>query len=122
MTIDNKKEIITIKIEKDLKDKIINQSNIENKSVSKFIRDSINNELTDIDISKNQSHLYNILDTIIKNILDEKFITINTILKSLYIKQELIINLLKTFDENEFEPEIEEFTTTYLEDNLRTIL
>ena len=122
MTIDNKKEIITIKIEKDLKDKIINQSNIENKTISEFIRDSINKELTDIEISKNQSHLYNILDTIIKNILDEKFITINTILKSLYIKQELIINLLKTFDENEFEPEIEEFTTTYLEDNLRTIL
>ena len=122
MTIDNKKEIITLKIEKDLKDKIINQSNIENKSVSEFIRDSINNELTDIDISKNQSHLYNILDTIIKNILDEKLITINTILKSIYIKQELIINLLKTFDENEFEPEIEKFTTTYLEDNLRTIL
>ena len=122
MTIDNKKEIITLKIEKDLKDKIINQSNIENKSVSEFIRDSINNELTDIDISKNQSHLYNILDTIIKNILEEKFITINTILKSLYIKQELIINLLKTFDENEFEAEIEKFTTTYLEDNLRTIL
>ena len=122
MTIDNKKEIITLKIEKDLKDKIINQSNIENKTISEFIRDSINNELTDIDISKNQSHLYNILDTIIKNILDEKFITINTILKSLYIKQELIINLLKTFDENEFEPEIEKFTTTYLEDNLRTIL
>lgn len=122
MTIDNKKEIITLKIEKDLKDKIINQSNIENKTISEFIRDSINNELTDIEISKNQSHLYKILDTIIKNILDEKFITINTILKSLYIKQELIINLLKTFDENEFEPEIEEFTTTYLEDNLRTIL
>ena len=122
MTIDNKKEIITLKIEKELKDKIINQSNIENKTVSEFIRDSINKELTDIDISKNQSHLYKILDTIIKNILDEKFITINTILKSLYIKQELIINLLKTFDEDEFEPEIEEFTTTYLEDNLRTIL
>lgn len=122
MTIDNKKEIITIKLEKELKDKIINQSNIENKTISEFIRDSINKELTDIEISKNQSHLYNILDTIIKNILDEKFITINTILKSLYIKQELIINLLKTFDENEFEPEIEEFTTTYLEDNLRTIL
>jgi len=122
MTIDNKKEIITLKIEKDLKDKIINQSNIENKTISEFIRDSINKELTDIEISKNQSHLYNILDTIIKNILDEKLITINTILKSLYIKQELIINLLKTFDENEFEPEIEKFTTTYLEDNLRTIL
>ena len=122
MTIDNKKEIITIKIEKELKDKIINQSNIEDKTISEFIRDSINKELTDIEISKNQSHLYNILDTIIKNILDEKLITINTILKSIYIKQELIINLLKTFDENEFEPEIEKFTTTYLEDNLRTIL
>ena len=122
MTIDNKKEIITLKIEKELKDKIINQSNIENKTISEFIRDSINKELTDMEISKNQSHLYNILDTIIKNILDEKFITIKTILKSLYIKQELIINLLKTFDENEFEPEIEKFTTTYLEDNLRTIL
>ena len=122
MTIDNKKEIITLKLEKELKDKIINQSNIEDKTISEFIRDSINKELTDIEISKNQSHLYNILDTIIKNILDEKLITINTILKSLYIKQELIIYILKTFDENEFESKIDEFTTTYLEDNLRTIL
>lgn len=122
MNIDKTQEMITIKVDKTFKERIIKQSNMEDKSVSEFIRDLINNELTRNDILKNQSYLLEVLDTIIKNIIDEKMNTINKILESLYLKQELIIYLLKTFDEDNFENEIEEFTTSYLGDNLRTIL
>ncbi len=122
MIIDKNQEMITIKVDKTFKERIIRQSNMEDKSVSEFIRNLINNELTRVDISKNQSYLSEILEIIIKNIIDEKLNTINKILESLYLKQELIIYLLKTFDKDNFEEEIEEFTTTYLEDNLRTIL
>ena len=121
MIIDKNKEMITIKVNKLFKDKIIEQSKIINKSVSEFIRDSINNELTNNDIAQNQSYLYGTLDTIINNILEEKLIAINKILKLIYIQNELLLHLLKTFDDNNFEEEIEEFTTTYLGDNLRTI-
>lgn len=122
MIIDKNQEMITIKVDKTFKERIIKQSSMEDKSVSEFIRNLINNELTRNDISKNQSYLSEILEIIIKNIMDEKLNTINKILESLYLKQELIIYLLKTFDKDNFEEEIEEFTTTYLEDNLRTIL
>lgn len=122
MIIDKNQEMITIKVDKTFKERIIRQSNMEDKSVSEFIRNLINNELTRVDISKNQSYLSEILEIIIKNIIDEKLNTINKILESLYLKQELIIYLLKTFDKDNFEEEIEEFTTTYLEDSLRTIL
>lgn len=122
MIIDKNQEVITIKVDKTFKERIIKQSNMEDKSVSEFIRNLINNELTRNDISKNQSYLSEVLEIIIKNIMDEKLNTINKILESLYLKQELIIYLLKTFDKDNFEEEIEEFTTTYLEDNLRTIL
>lgn len=121
MIIDKNKEMITIKVNKLFKDKITEQSKMLNKSVSEFIRDSINNELTNNDIAQNQSYLYCTLDTIINNILDEKLIAINKILKLIYIQNELLLHLLKTFDDNNFEEEIEEFTTTYLGDNLRTI-
>lgn len=121
MIIDKNKEMITIKVNKLFKDKIIEQSKMLNKSVSEFIRDSINNELTNNDIAQNQSYLFGTLDTIINNILDEKLIAINKILKLIYIQNELLLHLLKTFDDNNFEEEIEEFTTTYLGDNLRTI-
>lgn len=122
MIIDKNQEMITIKVDKTFKERIIKQSSMEDKSVSEFIRNLINNELTRNDISKNQSYLSEVLEIIIKNIMDEKLNTINKILESLYLKQELIIYLLKTFDKDNFEEEIEEFTTTYLEDNLRTIL
>lgn len=122
MNIDKTQEMITIKVDKTFKERIIKQSNMEDKSVSEFIRDLINNELTRNDILKNQSYLSEVLDIIIKNIIDEKMNTINKILEALYLKQELIIYLLKTFDEDNFENEIEEFTTSYLGDNLRTIL
>ncbi len=122
MIIDKNQEMITIKVDNFFKERIIKQSSIEDKSVSEFIRNLINNELTRSDISKNQSYLSEILEIIIKNIMDEKLNTIHKILESIYLKQELIIYLLKTFDKDNFEEEIKEFTTTYLEDNLRTIL
>lgn len=122
MIIDKNQEMITIKVDKTFKERIIKQSSMEDKSVSEFIRNLINNELTRSDISKNQSYLSEILEIIIKNIMDEKLNTIHKILESIYLKQELIIYLLKTFDKDNFEEEIKEFTTTYLEDNLRTIL
>ncbi len=121
MIIDKNQEMITIKVDKTFKERIIKQSSMEDKSVSEFIRNLINNELTRNDISKNQSYLSEVLEIIIKNIMDEKLNTINKILESLYLKQELIIYLLTTFDKDNFEEEIEEFTTTYLGDNLRTI-
>lgn len=99
MIIDKNKEMITIKVNKLFKDKIIEQSKLLNKSVSEFIRDSINNELTNNDIAQNQSYLYGTLDTIINNILDEKLIAINKILKLIYIQNELLMHLLKTFDD-----------------------
>lgn len=122
MIIDKSKEIITIKVDKSLKDKIIAKAKLDDKSLSEYIRDSINNELTNNDISKNQSYLSKVLDIIIKNIFDEKMNTINHILESLYLKQELIIYLLKELDENHFEKEIDEFTKSYLGNNQRTIL
>lgn len=122
MIIDKTKELITIKVDKPFKEKIIEQASIQDKTLSEFIRNAISNELTNNDISKNQSYLSEVLDTIIKNIIDEKIKTINHILESIYLKQELIIYLLKTFDEDSFESEIEEFTTSYFGDNLRTIL
>lgn len=122
MIIDKTKELITIKVDKPFKERIIEQANIQDKTLSEFIRNAISNEITNNDISKNQSYLSEVLDTIIKNIIDEKIKTINHILESIYLKQELIIYLLRTFDEESFESEIEEFTTSYLGDNLRTIL
>ena len=76
---------------------------------------------TNDDISKNQSYILKVLDSIIQNIFDEKNKSINNILEAIYLKQELIIYLLKTLDDGHFEKEINDFTTTYLGDNLRTI-
>lgn len=122
MIIEENKGIITIKIEKSLKEKINNKAKEYDKTLSEYIRDAIDNELTNDDISKNQSYLSIILDSIIKNIIEEKFNTISQILESLYLKQELIIYLLKTNNDDDFENKINEFTTSYLGDNLRTIL
>ena len=79
-------------------------------------------ELTNLDITKNQSYLSNVLDIIIKNILDEKLQAINKILESLYLKQELIIFILNKINGSTLDNEIKEFTTTYLGDNQRITL
>ena len=79
-------------------------------------------ELTNLDIIKNQSYLSNVLDIIIKNILDEKLQAINKILESLYLKQELIIFILNKINGGTLDNEIKEFTTTYLGDNQRITL
>lgn len=75
-----------------------------------------------MDITKNQSYLSNVLDIIIKNILDEKLQAINKILESLYLKQELIIFILNKINGGTLDNEIKEFTTTYLGDNQRITL
>ena len=75
-----------------------------------------------MDITKNQSYLSNVLDIIIKNILDEKLQAINKILESLYLKQELIIFILNKINGSTLDNEIKEFTTTYLGDNQRITL
>ena len=75
-----------------------------------------------MDIIKNQSYLSNVLDIIIKNILDEKLQAINKILESLDLKQELIIFILNKINGGTLDNEIKEFTTTYLGDNQRITL
>ena len=75
-----------------------------------------------MDIIKNQSYLSNVLDIIIKNILDEKLQAINKILESLYLKQELIIFILNKIYGGTLDNEIKEFTTTYLGENQRITL
>ena len=79
-------------------------------------------ELTNLDITKNQSYLSNVLDIIIKNILDEKLQAINKILESLYLKQELIIFILNKINGSTLDNEIKEFTATYLGENQRITL
>ena len=109
-------------MDKDFKDKITKQSSLEDKTISEYIRNLVNNELTKYEISQNQSYLYETLNTIINNILNEELNQVHKILETIYLKQELLIYLLKKFDNNNFEKEIEEFTTLYQGDNLRTIL
>ena len=79
-------------------------------------------KLTNLDITKNQSYLSNVLDIIIKNILDEKLQAINKIVESLYLKQELIIFILNKINGWTLDNEVKEFTTTYLGDNQRITL
>ena len=109
-------------MDRNLKDKINEKINNEEMNISEYIRDLVNNDLTNDDISKNQSYLYKTLNTIIDNILNERLNAITEIIKAIYLKQELIVFLLKTFDNDKFSEEIEEFTTSYQGDNLRTIL
>lgn len=101
---------------------MINEAQIQDKNTSEFIRDAVLNELTNLDITKNQSYLSNVFDIIIKNILNEKLQTIDKILESLYLKQELIIFILNKINGGTLDNEIKEFTTTYLGDNQRITL
>lgn|GEM_PF-2269543 len=90
-------------------------------NVSEFIRYITNKEVTNNDIYKNQSYLSDILTLIITNIIEEKTSTINHTLKQIYLKQELIIEILKSITEGDIDSIIKDFTTTYLGENLRTI-
>lgn len=90
-------------------------------NVSEFIRYITNKEVTNNDIYKNQSYLSDILTLIITNVIEEKTSTINHTLNQIYLKQELIIEILKSITEGDIDSIIKDFTTTYLGENLRTI-
>ena len=106
-------EAITIRIDNELKNKIMECSSELDMSLSEFIRYSIKNEISRNDISKNQSYLVDVLDTIIKNIIQENNQAINEILESIYLKQEFIIYLLGKLDY---------FTMSYLGDDSQRII
>lgn len=115
-------EAITIRIDNELKNKIMECSNELDMSLSEFIRYSIKNEITRNDISKNQSYLVDVLDTIIKNIIQENNQAINEILESIYLKQEFIIYLLGKYNSIDLEEELDNFTMSYLGDDSQRII
>lgn len=115
-------ETITIRIDNELKNKIMECSSELDMSLSEFIRYSIKNEISRNDISKNQSYLVDVLDTIIKNIIQENNQTINEILESIYLKQEFIIYLLGKYNSINLEEELDYFTMSYLGDDSQRII
>lgn len=115
-------EAITIRIDNELKNKIMECSSELDMSLSEFIRYSIKNEISRNDISKNQSYLVYVLDTIIKNIIQENNQTINEILESIYLKQEFIIYLLGKYNSINLEEELDYFTMSYLGDDSQRII
>lgn len=115
-------EAITIRIDNELKNKIMECSSELDMSLSEFIRYSIKNEISRNDISKNQSYLVDVLDTIIKNIIQENNQAINEILESIYLKQEFIIYLLGKYNSINLEEELDYFTMSYLGDDSQRII
>ena len=115
-------EAITIRIDNELKNKIMECSSELDMSLSEFIRYSIKNEISRNDISKNQSYLVDVLDTIIKNIIQENNQAINEILESIYLKQEFIIYLLGKYNSINLEEELDNFTMSYLGDDSQRII
>ena len=115
-------EAITIRIDNELKNKIMECSNELDMSLSEFIRYSIKNEITRNDISKNQSYLVDVLDTIIRNIIQENNQVINEILESIYLKQEFIIYLLGKYNSIKLEEELDNFIMSYLGDDSQRII
>ena len=115
-------EAITIRIDNELKNKIMECSNELDMSLSEFIRYSIKNEITRNDISKNQSYLVDVLDTIIRNIMQENKQVINENLESIYLKQKFIIYLLGKYNSINLEEELDNFTMSYLGDDSQRII
>ena len=115
-------EAITIRIDNELKNKIMECSSELDMSLSEFIRYSIKNEISRNDISKNQSYLVGVIDTIIKNIIQENNQVINEILESIYLKQEFIIYLLGKYNSINLEEELDNFTMSYLGDDSQRII
>lgn len=115
-------EAITIRIDNELKNKIMECSSELDMSLSEFIRYSIKNEISRNDISKNQSYLVDVLDTIIRNIMQENKQVINENLESIYLKQEFIIYLLGKYNSINLEEELDNFTMSYLGDDSQRII
>lgn len=115
-------EAIAIRIDNELKNKIMECSSELDMSLSEFIRYSIKNEISRNDISKNQSYLVDVLDAIIRNIMQENNQAINEFLESIYLKQEFIIYLLGKYDSINLEEELDNFTMSYLGDDIQRII
>lgn len=113
-----RKNLISIKVEGDYKTQIETISKELDMNTSEFIRKAIDNEISTTLIGKNQSYLYQVLESILSNILDQKMYAINQMLKTIYIKQELIIELFKwsnneIYTDMSLEDFIKEFMTSY---------
>ena len=113
MPIGKKQVSISFKIDTDYKDKITKIAEDLDQNVSEFIRMAVDNEISQLEIGKNQSYLYEITEHILTNILDQKLNTTNQIIKRIYIQQELIIEILKHQNSSEVEDLIRNFMTSY---------
>lgn len=82
-------------------------------SVSEFVRNAVDNEISMNTLGQNQSFIYQVLESILTNILEQKLNAINQIIKVINIKQELIIELLKETSNSDLEETIQNFMTSY---------
>lgn len=82
-------------------------------SISEFIRNAVDNEISMNILGQNQSFIYQVLENILNNILDQKLNAINQIIKVINIKQELIIEILKETSNCDLEEIIKNFMTSY---------
>jgi len=123
----NRTKLITIKVDDDYKNQIQKISSELDMNVSEFIRKAIDNEISMSLIGRNQNYLYQVLESILSNILDQKLFANNQMLKSIYLKQELIIELFKWSNNEEYsdvslEDFIKEFMTSYSSETQLTTL
>lgn len=125
MRIDRRqKQVIGIKVDKDYKLKIEEEAKSQDMTTSEYIRELIDSDMTNRAISKNQKHLFQINEIIISNILDKKLEKYDQIIKAMFIKQELMIELIKetSFANKDYSKFIEEFMTSYTGNEILTIL
>lgn len=113
-----RKNLITIKVDDDYKNQIQKISNELDMNVSEFVRKAIDNEISTTLIGKNQNYLYQVLETIITPLLEQKMYANNQILKTIYLKQELIIEIFRwahydTYNDTSLEDFIKDFMTSY---------
>lgn len=105
--------MIGIKVSKDYKNQIMKYSKELDMSVSEFVRNAVDNEISMNTLGQNQSFIYQVLESILTNILEQKLNAINQIIKVINIKQELIIELLKETSNSDLEETIQNFMTSY---------
>ena len=93
-------------------------------STSEYIREVIESDITKENITKNQRYLYQTMEQIIGNLLDDRFEKYNQIIKTMFIKQELMIELIKStaFANKPYDEEIKKFLESYTGDEILTTL
>lgn len=117
-----RKNLITIKVSDDYKNQVEKISKELDMNTSEFIRKAIDNEISTTLIGKNQSYLYQVLETIITPLLEQNMYATNQILKTIYLKTELIIELFRwvhydTYNDTSLDDFIKNFMTSYNSDN-----